>query len=149
MYTDAPGKRGMSWSCLKAAHAWAIWAAGAQPVLYPSHLGVTSPQKTSAVISFSMLGAHRCPAGFRGGVCCNWGNVGAVLARKTCPAVRVMPSDSALRGPLLLFSNLANWFLRLTFHMVQTPAESRGPIYWATSKTSAFDKLHWDINKNK
>lgn len=73
----------------------------------------------------------------------------AVLARKTCPGVRVMPSDSALMGPSLQFSSLANWLLRLTFHMVQSPAESTSPIYWATSKTSAFGKLHWDPNKNK
>lgn len=63
----------------------------------------------------------------------------SVRALKTHPGIRVTPSDPALMEPLLadVFPVLPtdSSGLRLIFHLVQRLRDSRGPIYWATSKS--------------
>lgn len=94
---------------------------------YSSHLGVAGPQKTSVVISFSMLGVHGSLAALVGeggsappatGWARLW-NSGVQHWQEKSPRIKARPSTQILSKPWGDFPFQNCWLFWLLFHWVQ------------------------------
>ena len=121
---------------------------------YSSHLGVAGPQKTSVVISFSMLGVHGSLAALVGdggsappatGRARLW-NSGVQHWGEASPRIKARPSNQILSKPWGDFPFQNCWLFWLLFHS-ELGSGRTGLTYWAPAETSALGVPIGDLEK--
>lgn len=119
-------------------------AAGAQPVPYSSHLGVTVPQKINVVISFSALGVGRSLTALRRG------------GEDICGILGIRFSNGAystdkehIFNPRTHQNHGDSPFLS-TCHLFWTQTRKKSPTYWTFQKTDLWQAISktWERKKN-
>lgn len=122
---------------------------------YSSHLGVAGPQKTSVVISFSMLGVHGSLAALvgEGGSAppaTEWAwlwNSGVQHWQETSPRIKAMPFKPDLIKTMGRFSLSELLTLLASLPFSSEPGTGSKRSYWAPAETWCTNWRTWEGEK--